>query len=129
MNALVLVAYPPSFEMDSLRTMRATTLFLDADFSTATVDSYNQSALLAQLSPSEYLVWHALVVASSNSDGSINHYYAASIADVARAIRIQRETVRRALLKLEQKNLARRINERWIFMTHDSDVPTPSSPT
>ena len=47
----------------------------------------------------------------------MNHYYAASIADVARAIRIQRETVRRALLSLEQYQLARRINDRWIFQS------------
>jgi len=101
----------------------STPLFHDADFSTSIVKTYNHSENLFDLSPSEYLVWHALVVACSNVDGSINHYYAASIADVARAIRIQRETVRRALLNLEKHGLVRRINERWIFIaTEDEDA-------
>lgn len=94
-------------------------LLHNADFSTETVNSFNNSAELFKLSPSEYLVWHGLVVACSHHDGSMNHYYAASIADVARAIRIQRETVRRALLNLEQYQLARRINDRWIFQSLD----------
>ncbi len=99
-------------------------MFHDTGFSAKTVDTYNYSTSLFDVSPSEYLVWHALVVACSNTDGSINHYYAASIADVARAVRIQRETVRRALLNLEKHGLARRINERWIFLIlNDGNMP------
>lgn len=89
----------------------------DADFSTQTVAHFNHSASLYDLSPSEFLVWHALVVACSHDEGSVNYYYAASIADVARAISIQRETVRRALLNLERNSLAKRVNDRWIFVT------------
>ena len=95
-------------------------MFHNADFSNETVGSFNHSVALFKLSPSEYLVWHGLVVACSHQDGNINHYYAASIADVARTIRIQRETVRRALLSLEQYQLAKRINDRWIFQSAES---------
>lgn len=102
-------------------------MFHDTDFSTRTVETFNYSLALFEVSPVEYLVWHALVVACSNTDGSINHYYAASIADVARAVRIQRETVRRALFNLERYGLARRINERWIFLILD-DNHVPSLP-
>jgi predicted transcriptional regulator len=102
-------------------------LFHDTGFSIKIVDTYNYSTALFDVSPSEYLVWHALVVACSNTDGSVNHYYAASIADVARAVRIQRETVRRALLNLEKCGLARRVNERWIFLNVDQGK-TPAPP-
>lgn len=94
-------------------------MFHDTGFSTKAVEAFNYSNALFDVSPSEYLVWHALVVACSNMNGSVNHYFAASIADVARAVRIQRETVRRALLNLERYGLARRVNERWIFVNVD----------
>ncbi|MBU3730451.1 MAG: hypothetical protein FGM26_02760 [Beijerinckiaceae bacterium] len=93
----------------------------DADFSTSAVKRYNASVLLCNLSPAEFLVWHGLVVACSHADGDINYYYAASIADVARAINIQRETVRRALINLEKNNLAKRVNDRWVFVTLDAE--------
>lgn len=91
----------------------------DADFSTQTVAHFNHSVSLFDLSPSEFLVWHGLVVACSHDDGNANYYYAASIADVARSINIQRETVRRALLNLEKNSLAKRVNDRWIFVAID----------
>ena len=66
-------------------------------------------------------MWHGLVVACSHADGDINYYYAASIADVARTIKIQRETVRRALINLEKNNLAKRVKDRWVFLTADDE--------
>lgn len=101
---------------------KVATLEHDADFSTTAVKRYNAAASLCDLSPSEFLVWHGLVVACSHADGDINYYYAASIADVARAISIQRETVRRALINLEKNNLAKRVNDRWVFVTSDGEA-------
>lgn len=105
------------FCFDSFCFREGRTLQHDADFSTQTVARYNNSASLYDLSPSEFLVWHALVVACSHDEGSMNYYYAASIADVARAVSIQRETVRRALFNLERNSLAKRVNDRWMFVT------------
>lgn len=92
------------------------------DFSAEAVNGYNHSANEYDLLPSEYLVWHALVIAcSTTEDNGRYYYYAVSIADIARIIRIQRETVKRAVLKLEKNGLAKRVNDRWIFLSSDVD--------
>ena len=91
------------------------------DFSTEAVNGYNHSANKYDLLPSEYLVWHALVIACSTIEDNSNYYYAVSIADIARVIKIQRETVKRAVLKLEKNGLAKRVNDRWIFLSTDVD--------
>lgn len=91
------------------------------DFSTEAVNGYNHSANEYGLLPSEFLVWHALVIACSSIEDMKIFYYAASIADIARVIKIQRETVKRALIKLENNGLAKRVNDRWIFLSSDMD--------
>ena len=93
----------------------------DIDFTVQTITTYNNSANAFDLSPSEYLVWHALVYACSTEHGVIKQYFAASIADVSGAVKIQRETVKRSLLKLEANGLARRIQNRWIFASIDDE--------
>lgn len=91
------------------------------DFSTEAVNGYNHSANEYDLLPSEYLVWHALVIACSTTEDNRSFYYAVSIADIARVIKIQRETVKRAVLKLEKNGLAKRVNDRWIFTSNDNE--------
>ena len=86
-----------------------------------TTRGYNDFTTKCDITPLEYLVWHALVYACSTEHGVIKQYVAASIADVSRAVKIQRETVKRSLLKLEANGLARRIQNRWIFASVDDE--------
>lgn len=65
-------------------------------FTTETITNYTRSVAEFNFSPPEYLVWHALVYACSTADINTNSLFSVSIADVARAASIQRETVRRS---------------------------------
>lgn len=92
------------------------------EYTNQTVEYYNAAATAFQLSPLEFLVWHALVFACSNTEERRDyHYYAVSIADVSRAVKVQRETIRRALFVLHEKGLAKRLGDRWMFQTADMD--------
>lgn len=92
----------------------------ELEFSSVNVQRYHRAVEKYQLSPSEYLVWHGLVVACSYSGERTDYLcYAVSVAEVSRAIKIQRETVRRALWNLQEKGLAKRINDRWMFLSSD----------
>ena len=89
---------------------------IDIDYAIQSVIHFNAAAEKHDLAPNEYIVWHALVAACSTmEERSDYYYYAVSTADVVRQIRMQRETVRRCLMKLEAKQLAKRIGDRWIF--------------
>lgn len=91
------------------------------NFSTEAVNGYNHSVNEYGLLPSEYLVWHALVIACSSTDNEKTYCYAVTIAEIARVIKIQRETVKRAVVKLEKNGLAKQVNDRWIFLSADMD--------
>ena len=89
---------------------------IDIDYAIQSVIQFNAAAEKHDLAPNEYIVWHALVAACSTmGERSDYYYYAVSTADVVRQIRMQRETVRRCLMNLEAKQLAKRIGDRWIF--------------
>jgi hypothetical protein len=105
----------------ALLTSKDSVLQHNIDFTTETIITYTRSVAEFNLSPSEYLVWHALVFACSNADKNTNNYFSVSIADIIRCACIQRETVKRALLRLEECKLARRIQNRWIFSAIDID--------
>jgi predicted transcriptional regulator len=92
----------------------------DGEYTTKTIEYYNAATSAYGLSPLEFLVWHGLVHACSINDDSLNHYYSVSIADVARTLKVQRETIRRAIMNLQKKGLAKRIGNRWIFETVQS---------
>ena len=97
-------------------------MLIDIDYAIQSVNHYNGVAEKHGLAPTEYLVWHALVAACSTmEERSDYYYYAVSIADVIRQIRIQRETVRRCLHNLAEKQLAKRIGDRWIFQLSDGE--------
>lgn len=89
----------------------------DNEYTNQTIEYFNAAALAFGISPLEFLVWHALVHACSNADNNLNHYYAVSIADVTRTLKVQRETIRRAIMNLHEKGLAKRIGDRWMFQT------------
>ena len=94
----------------------------DSQYSIQTVEYYNAAATAFELSPMEFLIWHALVSACSSTEERRDyHYYAVSIADVSRAVKVQRETIRRALFVLYEKGLAKRLGDRWMFKTADMD--------
>ena len=65
----------------------------------------------------EYMVWHALIYTCSNANEEANQFMTVTIADIEREVRIKRETIRRALLTLNERGLAKQLSNRWIFQT------------
>jgi hypothetical protein len=92
---------------------------VDKPFTNKIVHFFNHASDKHQLSANEYMVWHALVYACSNTNDDIVDCCTVSIADVERTIRLKRETIRRALLTLAECGLTQQVNNRWIFRTID----------
>ena len=88
-------------------------------FTNKVVHFFNQASDKHQLSANEYIVWYGLFYACCNPNDAIADYYTVSIADVERAIRLKRETIRRALIILAERGLAQQVHNRWIFKTID----------
>ena len=89
----------------------------DSKYASKTIVYYNAAAANFQLTPTEFLVWNALVFVCSHTEGIGNHFYAASIADIIRTLKMPRETIRRAFMSLHKKGLAKRLGDRWMFQT------------
>lgn len=97
-------------------------LISEIELAVQTLNHFNFVAEKHHLLPSDYIIWLALIVTcGATQERSDYHYIAASIADVARAAKLNRETVKRSLLKLEVNGLARRIQNRWIFVSIDEE--------
>lgn len=91
---------------------------MDLQFSpseaTKSFNAFNQKCAVE---PVEYLVWHALLLACLSASQKNDFVLAASIADISKNVTIHREKIRRALVKLQQKRLAKQIGGQWIFLT------------
>ena len=89
----------------------------DTLFTNKIIHLFNHAADKHQLSPLEYMVWHALIYTCSNANEEGNQLMTASIADIEREVRIKRETIRRALITLKERGLAKQLSNRWVFQT------------
>lgn len=94
----------------------------DIELAIQTINHFNIVAEKYRLLPIEYMIWLALIATCGTTQERPDYYYfAVSIADVASAVKMRRETVKRSLLKLEANGLARRIQNRWIFASIDDE--------
>lgn len=76
---------------------------------------YNNFTAKCEITPLEYLVWHALVVACVRTINDKEYMLSVSIADVNMHINVHKEKIRRSLIKLRDKNLAQQMNGLWIY--------------
>ncbi len=63
-------------------------------------------------SPTEFITLNALMMTCVSNDGEI--LLTASIADIAQIAKLPRETVRRALYSLKEKDRVRIVGKRWL---------------
>jgi hypothetical protein len=76
---------------------------------------YNEFVAKCEVSPLDYLVWHALIIACVKNQKSDEYIISASIRDIGDHITVHKEKIRRSLLKLRNKELAQQISGQWIY--------------
>lgn len=79
--------------------------------------SYSAFKKQCSLEPTEYLVWHALLLTCLSENNELETLVSVSITEIATNIPIHREKIRRALVKLKKKRLAKQLGSHWIFLT------------
>ena len=79
------------------------------------VTHYCELATTHELRPSEYIVYNGLIYTSHQKSEKMDFIHTVSIADIAKQTTINREMVRRALTRLDERGLAQRVDDRWII--------------
>lgn len=77
---------------------------------------FNEFVDHCSVTPIEYLVWHALVLACTKASGTQAITISVSLGEVADNINLHREQVRRALVKLKERRLAQQLGSTWIYL-------------
>ena len=77
--------------------------------------SFNKFVSNCKVTPIEYLVQNSLFVCCVEFSGSKDVLITASVTDIAQKINLHREQVRRTLIKLREKGLAKSSNGQWLF--------------
>lgn len=80
-----------------------------------TTRGYNDFTTKCDITPLEYLVWHALVVACVRTINDKEYMLSVSIVDISVHLNVHKEKIRRSLIKLRDKNLAQQMNRQWIY--------------
>ena len=88
-------------------------------FANSTLDNYNSVKKRFDVSPTEYLVWLALIKACSKAATIPNQSYVVSANALLDEVLSSRETVRRSLYQLQEKGLAKKIGDNWLFTQPD----------
>lgn len=73
------------------------------------------------VTPIEYLVWHALALACTEASRSHELQVSVSLGEVADQINLHREQVRRALIKLKNRRLAKQLGNTWVHLVDGFD--------
>ncbi len=76
---------------------------------------YNDFAAKCAVAPIDYLVWHALIIACIRNLKDDDYIVSVSVADINLHLDVHKEKIRRSLVKLQDKNLAQKINGQWIY--------------
>lgn len=84
--------------------------------SKAIVEKYNEMNAEYGLTPIEYMVWAALITACTKIYLETRYLNSVSISDICREIKLSTKNVRKIIELLEEKGLAKRMQERWIYV-------------
>lgn len=84
--------------------------------SKAIVEKYNEMNAEYGLTPNEYMVWTALISACTKIYLETQHSNSVSISDICREIKLSTKNVKKIIELLEEKGLAKRMQERWIYV-------------
>jgi hypothetical protein len=77
---------------------------------------YNEFVDHCPVTPIEYLVWHALVLACNEASQTQQLKISVSLGEVTEHINLHREQVRRALVKLKERRLAQQLGPTWVYL-------------
>lgn len=87
-----------------------------------TIRYYNNFTKKCEVTPLEYIVWHALVVACVQKIEDKDYMFSVSISDITIHINVHKEKIRRSLVKLRNKNLAHQMNGQWVYRLDGLDL-------
>ena len=79
------------------------------------IAAYNQVATEVNLTANEFLVYCAVIHCCTNAVGIKGTVGAVMASKIKQSIEMSRETVRRTLYSLEEKDLVTRIDGKWIY--------------
>lgn len=68
------------------------------------------------LTPNEYMVWTALITACTKIYLETRHSNSVSIPDICKEINLSNKIVQNIVEKLEEKGLAKRLRQRWVYV-------------
>jgi DNA-binding MarR family transcriptional regulator len=80
------------------------------------VEKYNEMNSEYGLTPTEYMVWTALITACTKIYLETKHSNSVSIADVCREINLSPKIVQKNIEILEVKGLAKRMHKQWVYV-------------
>ena len=85
------------------------------DLANRVIAHYCELAKKHELRPSEYIIYNGLIYSCHQKTETMNFLHTVSISDIAQQTSVNRETVRRALTRLDECGLAQRVDDRWII--------------
>lgn len=86
------------------------------EFAGDIINNYNNVKKRFDVSPVEYIVWQALIKACSNEATEHNQSYVVTATTLLSEVNLSRETVRRSLYQLQEKGLAKKIGDNWLYI-------------